>query len=42
MNKIKQCIKVLAITYIISMIAACGQKGDLYMPEPSSISSFFG
>ena len=33
MNKTKTGFRVATVAFLLSLIMACGQKGDLYLPE---------
>jgi predicted small lipoprotein YifL len=43
MHKFNRFLKAMFIACLISMIVACGQKGDLYMPESSTYTlNYYG
>ena len=33
MQKFNYCARLVAIICLLGLISACGQKGDLYLPE---------
>ncbi len=40
MNKTKTWFRVTTVAFLLSLIIACGQKGDLYLPEGNSATSW--
>jgi len=37
MQKFSYCARLVAIICLLGLISACGQKGDLYLPESTSV-----
>ena len=39
MQKFNYCARLMAIIGLLSLISACGQKGDLYLPDNTASMS---
>ena len=35
MQTLNKMARLVAVVFLLSMISACGQKGDLYLPDSS-------
>jgi predicted small lipoprotein YifL len=42
MKKITTCKRVAAVICLVLLTTACGQKGDLYLPEGNVLISWIG
>jgi len=42
MKKITTWQRVAVVIFFVSLIAACGQKGDLYLPEGNALIAWMG
>ena len=42
MNTCTQLKRLIFIFLTLSLLVACGQKGDLYLPESSNLISWIG
>ncbi|MFW5451820.1 MAG: LPS translocon maturation chaperone LptM [Methylophagaceae bacterium] len=42
MQKMKNLKRLALVLCLISVVVACGQKGDLYLPEGKALISLFG
>ncbi|MFW5425722.1 MAG: LPS translocon maturation chaperone LptM [Methylophagaceae bacterium] len=42
MKKVIICRRVAAVICLVLLATACGQKGDLYLPEGNALISWVG